>query len=249
MKIENMTWQEYESRISNSVIILPIGSLEQHGPHLPLNVDVIIPTNLAILVAERVNGVVLPAINYGYKSNPTSGGGQAFPGTTSLNGNTLINMVFDIIKETYRHGGKRFLFLNGHYENSAFIDEAVSLFYEQFNPNMKSILLEWWDQVPEETVCEIFKEAGFPGWDTEHAAITETSLMMYFAPELVREDAIRDDESERKPTYKIYPPPNDIIPASGILYKASFASREKGKLLADKIVENLVSIIEKDLVG
>jgi creatinine amidohydrolase len=246
MLAEHMTWEEYQEEVGRRVIILPVGSLEQHGPHLPLNVDVVIPTNFAKLVADQINGMVLAPITYGYKSHPTSGGGQLFPGTTSLDGNTLILLTLDILRETYRHGGRRFLVLNGHYENIAFVNEAVELFVREVDDALV-VTLSWWDQVSDELVDEIFAEAGFPGWDTEHAGITETSLMQYFAPDLVREDKIIDDQSERKPTYSIFPPPEDIIPKSGVLYKATYASREKGEKLAKQVVDRIVSITREEL--
>jgi creatinine amidohydrolase len=246
MLAEHMTWEEYQDEVGRRIIILPVGSLEQHGPHLPLNVDVVIPTNFARLVADQIDGMVLAPISYGYKSHPTSGGGQLFPGTTSLDGNTLILLTLDILRETYRHGGRRFLVLNGHYENIAFVNEAVELFVREADDALV-VTLSWWDQVSDELVDEIFAEAGFPGWDTEHAAITETSLMQYFAPELVREDKIIDDQSERKPTYSIFPPPEDIIPKSGVLYKATYASRKKGEKLAKQVVDRIVTITREEL--
>lgn len=248
MLAEQMTWVEYKERVKNSVMILPVGSMEQHGYALPLGVDVIISKALAVKVAEKVDGVVLPSITYGYKSQPTSGGGQLFSGTTSLDGNTLVQFTHDILRDTYRHGGRKFLILNGHYENNAFLTEAVDLFYrEDVKEKTSLVILEWWNQVSPELTEELFREAGFPGWDTEHAGITETALMMEFAPDLVRWDKIRDDQSDRKPTYSIFPTPPDIIPASGALYKASYASPEKGKKLADEVVNNIVEIVKKEL--
>ena len=244
--IEHMTWKEYRDKIRHSIIILPVGSLEQHGPALPLNVDVVIPTSLAKMVAERLEAMILPPIAYGYKSHPTSGGGQLFPGTTSLDGTTLISLTLDILRETYHHGGRMFLILNGHFENIAFVNEAVEIFIREVG-DAKVVTLNWWDQVSDELVDEVFAEAGFPGWDIEHAAITETSLMQYFAPELVREDKIIDDQSERTPTYSIFPPPQDIAPKSGVFYKATYASREKGEKLAKQVVDRIVEISHREL--
>jgi creatinine amidohydrolase len=241
-----MTWEEYRDEVGRSVVILPVGAFEQHGPHLPLNVDVVIPTNFATRVAERINGMVLAPITYGYKSHPTSGGGQLFAGTTSLDGATLIHLALDILRETYRHGGRKFLIMNGHYENVAFLTEAIDLFLRN-SGDSKVLLVSWWDQVSDELVEEIFAGAGFPGWDTEHAGITETALMQYFAPELVREDKIIDDQSERKPTYSIYPAPDNIIPKSGVLYKATYASREKGEKLAKHVTDRIVQIAHDEL--
>ncbi len=239
MLVEHMTWEEYRDEVSRRIIILPVGSLEQHGPHLPLNVDVVIPTSLAKMVCEEIDAMVLPPIVYGYKAQ---GGGQLFPGTTSLEGTTLINLTLDILRETYRHGGRRFLVLNGHYENTAFVSEAVQIFLRDAD-DTRAVILSWWDQVSDGMVDELFAEVGFPGWEMEHAALTETSLMQYFTPEMVREDRIVDDQGERIPTYEIYPPPDDIIPKSGVFSTtATFASREKGEMLAKHLVDAIVQI-------
>ena len=243
MLVEHMTWEEYRDEVARRIIILPVGSLEQHGPHLPLNVDVVIPTSLAKMVCEELEAMVLPPIVYGYKAQ---GGGQLFPGTTSLDGTTLINLTLDILRETYRHGGRRFLVLNGHYENVAFVTEAVQLLLRDAD-GARVVILSWWDQVSDGMVDELFAEAGFPGWELEHAAVTETSLMQYFAPDLVREDRIIDDQSERMPRYSIFPPPDDTVPESGVLYKATYASREKGEKLAKHVVGAIVQMAREEL--
>ncbi|MCJ7531027.1 MAG: creatininase [Anaerolineales bacterium] len=245
MLAERMTWMEYRDKVKRSVVILPMGSFEQHGPHLPLCVDAVIPTSFAKLVAEKVDGMVLPPLTYGYKSQPTSGGGPLFPGTTSLDGSTLIHLVLDILRDTYRHGGKKFLLLNGHYENVAFATEAVDLFLREVK-DIKVLIVNWWDQVPEELIPEIFAGAGFPGWDTEHAAITETSVMLYFAPDLVRKDKIIDDQAKRIPKYSIFPAPRDIIPESGVLYKATYASIEKGEKIVKRVTDAIVEIVKRE---
>jgi creatinine amidohydrolase len=241
-----MTWKEYQQAIKRATIVLPVGSLEQHGPHLPLGTDVVIPLIIATRVAERLKAMVLPPIAYGYKSQPTSGGGQMFPGTTSLEGDTLVHLALDILRETYRHGGRRFLIIIGHYENTAFVGEAVDVFLRD-SPEAKVVILAWWDLISPKLVEELWAGVGFPGWDTEHASIAETSLMLYLAPELVRADKILDDQAARKPNYQIFPPPKDIIPRSGVLYKATFASREKGEKLAREAVDAIVEIALREL--
>jgi creatinine amidohydrolase len=241
--IEHMTWEEYRDEVSQRIIILPVGAIEQHGPHLPLNVDVVISTNLAMMVSKELNAMVLPPIVYGYKAQ---GGGQLFSGTTSLDGITLINVTLDILRETYKHGGKRFLVLNGHYENVAFLTEAVQLFLRDTDDPLV-VLLSWWDQVSYKLIDELFAGVGFPGWEMEHAALTETSLMQYFAPELIREERIIDDQCERKPMYAIFPPPEDTFPKSGVFYKAKSASRDKGEKLAKYLVETIANICYLEL--
>jgi creatinine amidohydrolase len=245
MLAEHLTWEEYRDMIKG-VVILPVGSFEQHGPHLPMNVDVIIPTSLAEGVAKEIGGIVLPPITYGYKSQPTSGGGPLFPGTTSLDGETLIHLILDILRDTYRHGGRRFLLLNGHYENAAFATEAIDLFMREAK-DARIVLLAWWDVVSTRLVEEIWAEAGFPGWDTEHASIAETSLMLYYAPDQVRVDKIVNDQAERTPKYAIFPPPEDIVPKTGVLYKAKYSSREKGEKLAKELINTISQIVKQEL--
>jgi creatinine amidohydrolase len=246
MLAEQMTWMEYRDKVKRSVVILPMGSLEQHGPHLPLGVDAVIPMGFSKKVAEKIDGMVLPTLTYGYKSQPTSGGGPLFPGTTSLDGETLIHLVLDILRDTYRHGGRKFLLINGHYENVAFATEAVELFLREVK-DIKVVIVNWWDQVPEAIIPEIFAGAGFPGWDTEHAAITETSVMLYFAPELVRKDKIIDDQAKRIPKYSMFPPSKDIVPESGVLYKATYGTREKGEKIVNTVTDAIVQIVKQEL--
>jgi creatinine amidohydrolase len=245
MLAEHMTWQEYGEVIGQRVIILPLGALEQHGPHLPLSVDIVIPKSFALLVSEEIDAIVLPTVAYGYKPLP-GGGGQEYPSTTSLDGSTLINIVLDILRSTYHHGGRKFLILNGHYENVAFATEAVELFFRDYN-DAKILIVSWWDLVPQEVLDDVFEGVGFPGWETEHAGIGETALMQYFTPDLVREDRIVDDQSERKVPYLIFPPPDDIITESGAFYKATYTSREKGELLTRTVTEKIIEIANSEL--
>ena len=244
MRAMELTWHEYRDWIGKSIILLPVGSLEQHGPAMPLGVDTILSTHLAELVGDKLDGIVLPTIPYGYKSQPGSGGGQLFPGTTSLNGETLVNVVLDVLSETYRHGGRKFVLLNGHYENTMFLTEAADLFVNRCK-GAEVLMVDWASILPDDFVQELFAEAGFPGWDVEHAGITETSLMLHFVPELVRKDRIIDDQFETKPVFSIFPPRAEMVPKSGVLYKATYASREKGEKLVGMVIPKVVEIVRK----
>ena len=123
-----LSWPEYARALADDpVIFVPCGALEQHGPHLPLGVDALLSTRLAVEVAGRVGGLVAPALSYGYKSMPKSGGGPHFPGTTNLDGATLSGLVRDVIRELARHGARRLCLLDGHYENQWFLTEGIDL--------------------------------------------------------------------------------------------------------------------------
>ena len=127
--MNRMSWVQYRERVSttNAPVFLPVGALEQHGPHLPLGTDAMLATGIAAGAAAAVGGIVAPALSYGYKSQPKCGGGQHFCGTTSLDAATLIGQVRDTIREFVRHGVERLVLVNGHYENQWFLIEGVDL--------------------------------------------------------------------------------------------------------------------------
>lgn len=244
-KMQEMTWNDFDKIRQGGIVILPVGSTEQHGPHLPLSVDAIISEGLSEMVAEEVGGAVAPTICYGYKSAPLSGGGPLFPGTLDLNGMTLINLVSDVLEELIRDEVKKILIINGHYENEAFILEAVDLISRKY-PQAKIVEASWWDQISESVMENVFDEVPFPGWALEHAAIAETSLTLYFKPDLVHMDRLVEDGVEEELTYNVYPAPKEIIPKTGLLATARSSSKEKGKLLAQDICKKYREILKRE---
>jgi creatinine amidohydrolase len=247
--LAEMTWPEVEEAVSRDAgVVLPVGSTEQHGHHLPLSTDAVLPTELALAVAEPLDLVVAPAVSYGYRSRPLSGGGQGFVGTTSLRASTLMALVEDILRELIRQGFKRIVLLNWHMENQNFVYEAAYLALERDRHTPARILvaeLPFKDLSPE-TMDLLFPE-GFPGWDVEHASILETSLMLHLRPELVLFDRAVDDAAKRHPWYDVVPTPEDFVPASGTLWKATQASGEKGKIAWHEIVDQMREAIASEL--
>jgi creatinine amidohydrolase len=241
--MREMTWPDYAARVGEAILFLPVGSTEQHGPHLPLGTDSIQVEHAAALVAERLGGIVAPTINYGYRSAPKSGGGEIFPGTTSLSGATLIGLVSDILKAFIRHGAKRIVVLDGHYENNMFLHEAIHRALEESGADDVTILkVLWAEALSPETLDRAFPD-GFPGWALEHAAHLETSAVYAIRPDLVVRDEVRPDGAQNLPLYDIYPQPRDLVPASGVLADPSRATAEVGAMLFDDSVARLVESI------
>lgn len=245
--IKNLTWKEYSKASEDNILIIPIGATEQHSLHLPLSVDNVISENFAIELAEKLNGYIAPTISYGYKSNPTSGGGPLFPGTIDLNGHTLTMLMCDILHEFIKDGWKKIVLLNSHYENQAFLAEAADLVIkDQQEEFPKIILTSWWDNISDDIMPLIFDEKPFKGWDLEHAAITETSLMMYFEPDLVKYDLMSDDGIEKVPKYNRYPVSKTLIPSSGSLYTSISSSPDKGKIIVENVIDNFLVFLKKE---
>ena len=101
-----MTWEEIRDAAASACpIVVPVGSTEQHGRHLPVCTDWVLPTEVARRANEARPVVVGPTVPFGYRSRPGSGGGQHFPGTVSLRATTFMALVEDVLSELVRRGG------------------------------------------------------------------------------------------------------------------------------------------------
>jgi creatinine amidohydrolase len=243
-----MSWQEYRDRLGSSgtPVFLPVGALEQHGPHLPLGTDALLATAIAAGAAAASGGIVAPALSYGYKSQPKCGGGQHFCGTTSLDAATLIGQVRDMIREFVRHGVEHLVLVNGHYENQWFTIEGIDLALRECGPNRLSVMrLEYWDFCTEETLAAIFPH-GFPGFALEHAAVIETSMMLHFHPDLVHVERIPDEPNANFPPYDMYPTRTEWVPTSGVLSSARAATREKGARIGAEVIARVAAAVRSE---
>lgn len=243
--MQYMTWQEYESR-GDAAIALCVGSVEQHGPHLPLTTDALIAYAFALRLAQEMDLLIAPALTFGYRSQPASGGGEHFPGTTSLSGGTLTALVGDVLEDFYRQGRRKFVIVDGHYENQAFAAEASYLFTARHTDACVAFM-DWWRFVSPETLDRLFDHQ-FPGWECEHASVTETSLMLYFHPELVHMDRVPPQAGVRPADLPpVYPEPTGAVPPSGILYTAQGTACEIGEALAAEVVPKAAAFLKKHL--
>ena len=248
--LAELSWPQFKSKVAQNVpIFLPLGATEQHGPHMALNVDVVLPTAVCERVARNVGGLVAPTIPYGYKSQPRSGGGEAFPGTTSLDASTFSLVVRDIIRSLGHDGIRRLVVLNGHFENTWPGVEGVDLGIRELRrdgvSDMQVMRLEYWDFVQRSTLDRLFPE-GFPGTELEHASLLETSLMLVLRPDLVDMKQIPNDGPAKFPTYDRYPVPEGFVPASGVLARAERASAEKGEWLMRDHVELITNAVRAE---
>ena len=252
--MSSLSWVAYQERLQDNglVLLLPCGALEQHGPHLPLGTDALLSAAIAQAVATQVKGLVAPTLSYGYKSQPKSGGGQHFPGTTSLDGQSLSQITRDVIREFARHGVKNLVVVDGHYENQWFLIEGIDLAMRELGMResgtanaLRIMRLEYWDFCTEETLNQVFPD-GFPGFALEHAAVIETSLMLHFYPELVALNQLPDERSTDFPPYDMYPSRTEWVPPSGVLSSAKGANAEKGAFIAEQITTSIATAVRRE---
>lgn len=246
-----LPWPDYHARVHDggTPVLIPIGSMEQHGHHMPMHVDVLLPVEFARRVADRIGALVAPPFTYGYKSQQKSGGGNHLPGTTSLDGATLVAALRDVIKEFARHGVRRICLINGHFENAWFITEGIDLALRELRwdriDDMKIVVLSYWDFVDEPTIQRLYPD-GFPGWAVEHGGVMETSLMLALHPGLVELDRAVDHPPATFPPYDVYPVRPEWTPSSGTLSSPRAASREKGETMLEVCVDGIVRALETE---
>ncbi len=245
MRVQDLSWLEYQERITDHIVVLPIGAIEAHGPHLPLSTDTLLAGYLADQLDARMRTLVLPPIPYGCKTDPMRAGGE-FPGMTNLRASTMTELVRDILIASYRHGSRRFLILHGHIANVPVIFEAADLFLAQA-PEAKVMAAAWWDFAPEDTRNDIAAQTGVHRSEDNHAALVETSLLMHVAPDAVREHLLTDDDSPRRVRYLILPAPDDVKTQAGVIYQAKKATAEIGRRLMPEIVDNLTKAVSMEL--
>jgi creatinine amidohydrolase len=233
-------WPEAEILLRKHWLIIPTGSLEQHGPHLPLSVDTIIAKHFSQLIAEKIKGVLAPAIQYGARSLPNSGGGSSYPGTIYVLGTLLIQQYMEILNSFIKSGATKILFLNGHWENEAFLLEAVERCRENGCLSSCSVfVLSWWNVLERKEMIKILGK--FDGWHIEHAGQVETALMLCFAPELV-DMTLAVDHNVLIPfgIYK-HPTPADWTGTKGVLSSSQQATVQMG--------EEIIGIVKERILG
>lgn len=172
-------------------VIIPVGVVEQHGYHLPLSTDIHNSVQLTKKAGDRLNAVVAPAVNYCFS-------GGTLPGTVNVSPNTFGLLISEICSEFVRMGFKNIVVLLGHAgtDNLAALKNTLQMLLRRDEELAKKItlsLVQCWDLSP--TWLDGFKME--PEHDF-HAGMVETSLMMYWKPELVKEKIVMDDEYTSK---------------------------------------------------
>ena len=237
-----------------SVVVVPVGSVEQHGEHLPVATDTILAEAIADLGAERVADdfpiLVTPPIWTGNSPHH-----MAFGGTISIDVHGLLDLLERVAESVLENGFDAILFVNGHGGNHATIGDATSSIGDS-HPDAQVLGVSYF-YLAGEFIDEI-RESDAGGM--AHAGEFETSLMLYYRPDLVDEDAMyaqpREEPYERAKTDMFDSDPLMIYRSfeehsdSGAVGDPQLASAEKGeqiyKRLGDEMEELLIEIHEQN---
>ena len=251
-RYEKLTWPEINDAVAlGKVCVVPCGSVEQHGPHLPLDVDIVCPQGIAFGAGKQVPDkmLVLPPVWYGY-----TGHVMDFPGTINTHYETFIHQVLDITRSLAYHGFKKILLLNGHGSNMPNLDLAARR--TNLETDAECIHLAWWSLLTvDKGFLPRWRQSKFPG-GCAHACELETSLYMYLDGDNVRKDLIRSgtisfnaDESPFQWVDLFAAGPATVISwtssysETGVLGDAELATAEKGREAYEEAVKQLVRFV------
>ncbi|WP_197376196.1 creatininase family protein [Mycolicibacterium baixiangningiae] len=244
-----LTYPQTQDAIdAGALLVLPLGSIEQHGPHLPLGTDSIIATAIARHIAVSRTVVVAPAYQYAAASQPRSGGGRQFPGSLGLPGSLLAPTLTHLLAELMRQGWNDVVLLNAHMENVAPAFESLETL---LGPGMtqftraRAAFINWWDLVGDAELLSITGQASLE-LHAEHAGILETSLMLAIAPDQVHAATATEGRAVNPRPYDVFPLPADAQWRNGIGTDAAGATAEIGDAVLQLVVNRLSAAIDQE---
>ncbi|MGD9151806.1 MAG: creatininase family protein, partial [Desulfobacterales bacterium] len=237
-----LTWRQARARINKmDVALLPVGSVEQHGPHLPLDTDAFDADYLARRVAEACSDpkpLVLPLISYGVSYHHAD-----FTGTVSISNDTLARVIYEIGMSVSHNGIRKLVIINGHGGNSPALNYAAQM----INRDARIFVCV---DTGETSDVDIYKIVETP--NDVHAGEIETSTGLAARPQLVQMDQAKkqipkfssgylDFTSKRGVSWYAY---TRKISTSGVMGDPTKASASKGEKIWEIMIAHLVSFVE-----
>ncbi len=219
------------------VVIVPVGSVEQHGPHCPQDVDISIPYHLAIRAAEAIDDfpvIVAPPVTYGFTHY-----NMGEVGTITLGLEVFIAVLCDVSRSIWANGFHRIILLNGHGGNEQPTWSASVKLAEE---DVWALAITYWNMAPDELLAWSEADEGSIG----HGGEWETSLQLYLRPHLVDSSLMVKDEWRRHfspavQRYAVFPERRREM-AHGVMGDPFVASAEKGERLFDVLTERLIAL-------
>ncbi|MBN1881839.1 MAG: creatininase family protein [Deltaproteobacteria bacterium] len=233
MIIENISTVAFEEGLKKTrTVIIPLGAVEEHGPHLPMNTDILHAYVIAKKTSENIDVFVAPPIYFGVCRSTAR-----FPGTIDIRPETLEMLIIDVVSSLYRHGLRRFILYSGH----AGMNHRASML------NSSDALLEMFDDIVVSSITDAdlvdreFVELVETAGDS-HAGEIETSLMMSIVPELVGDPPKAD-----APVF-----PRSMVVKdtrtywkSGVWGNPQKATADKGRRMMEILAKNLETLVTR----
>ncbi|MBL4936259.1 creatininase family protein [Clostridium sp. YIM B02515] len=235
MYMVDYTSDDFKTNLSKAeVAIVPIGSVEAHGHHLPLGTDIFSPRLFCKMINDKISDEIwiAPEIPYGQSYDLS-----IYPGTIHIPTEVMSSYVFFVGKSLYDNGIKKLVFLNGHGGNA----NALNLASEKLmQMGMDIIIINWWLDFSKE-ILTITEGQG-------HAGEDESSAILYYNKSLVQMDkALKND---KKPLMRVYfKDRGRILYENALSGDATKATFEKGEKIFEVLTEKIIELIHNFIAG
>ncbi|PKK83518.1 MAG: creatininase [candidate division Zixibacteria bacterium HGW-Zixibacteria-1] len=179
-ELQKLTWKNVRELVPGKIdtVIFPVGTVEAHGVTV-LGTDNLIPDSIALNLADKINAIIAPTLNYGITKSL-----YGYPGSMTVKSDSFQNFVFDILKSLRDVGFRKIIVLNGHGGNNTSLKTAAHDFYYEYRIN--TAIIHWWE-LCEDLVEEIYGEAG------GHAGNNETAMIQAIDETLVDKSQLDDN--------------------------------------------------------
>lgn len=225
LSLDALSWSDVAGHLATDPrLIIPVGALEQHGPHLPLGTNVLIARRVAINLSERFDVLRAPTFSYGVNV-PSE---RAFAGTASLSKKVMHRALNQLLGAWEAHGVTEFVLINAHRHEPHEIALAALL-----TEHAQVRVVQVWDV----DIAALLEEQPGP----LHGGEAETSLMLHLYPDLVRMDRVRDYEPAPA-EFRRYQRGQMAVPpgsGAGVMGRPSLATESKGAAIYERMIESI----------
>ncbi len=245
------TWPELEEAIrQNALLILPIGTIEEHGRHLPVSTDYVIVSEVARGVAEKLKGeipiLVLPTLWTGYSAREVA----RWPGTIRIRPLVLIQLIHDLLASLIEMGFKKIIVLDGHGHHKGIIEVALREIGDEYGIYPASVS-------PASLSAELYSRIRkSPIGGSIHGGEWETSLMLFFKQPVKKEEFTNEDIMRY---HSEFVPGDNFLGSKGVFWSTwgiqksetgiygdpTSASEKTGRAIYEEILEKLSQFIRE----
>lgn len=255
-RYDELSWPEINDAIEDeAMVVIPVGATEDHGHHLPVDVDRVIAETVCERTVEmRDDTLLFPTVDHGYLPHHMD-----FPGGITIGWETYVKYMIDICVSLAHHGFRKILMVNGHGSNQHLLQQVARQVILQY-PHVHCAMLSWWDIEEVRAEAREIRDAGPHG--TSHAGEMETSIYLHLRPDDVdMEQAPRDLNYPQYSHFNAYDLAGERDPEwstsatmmewwstlseTGTRGDASVATAEKGERFLAAAVAGLHSVLDE----
>jgi creatinine amidohydrolase len=237
MQLEEMTTTDVKEHLTkDTLVVIPVGSTEQHGPQNPLGTDYLLATHVARKACKEAGAICAPPIPVGISEHHSG-----FAGTLWVSSRLFVDLLLEYALCLVHYGFNHIIFLNGHGGNVSALKEVVSILY--FKYKLKAATVNWYDLFDKDLATTLF-----PNMKLNHAEAVETSANLAVHPHLVHLDRLSDvtpaAEWGRKVADIDIPAYTHEFASDGVVGSLENISGDSGRKLLDSSIAKFVEFIQ-----